>query len=411
MDRAASWTEAAERMFDGSVYQTEAEGELATNEKARLYSLAESSFESAVRLYAKAGYTGKQQEAQRHLEQVMQRKRVFASPAEALDAGVVLQMPQKAPSLTRDQSVGYEQLQHANIQCNMTLSKEEAAAGEAVQLELEMVNAGNAPALMVKVDGFPPTADIECVSPGVVWEMDHLVFKARKIEPMATEEIRLKVIAREAGVMEIAPKFLYLDEGGKYRGYVPEAVTLTVTGGLRMEKRGLSAIVFTDVVGYTALTQKNEALALELLKEHEQLVRDILPKYNGREVKTIGDSFLIEFASALEATSFAVDTQKATYEKNRRAKVERRIELRVGIHVGDVLHRGGDVLGDVVNMASRIRPLAEAGGICVSQQVYDQVWNKLDCKFLDLGKQELKNVQTPIGVYKIVLPWQKSGAS
>ncbi|MGA1974906.1 MAG: adenylate/guanylate cyclase domain-containing protein [Conexivisphaerales archaeon] len=412
MERAASWTTATERMFDGSVYLTEAEGELATNEKARLYSLAESSFESAARLYAKAGYTGKQQEAERHLEQVKQRKSVFASPAEALDAGIVLQMPEKAPSLTRDQSVGYEWLQHANIQCNMTLSKEEAAAGEAVQLELEMVNAGNAPALMVKVDGFPPAADVESVSPGVVWEIDHLVFKARKIEPMATEEIRLKVIPWEAGVMEIAPKFLYLDEGGKYRGYTPEAVILTVTGGVsRADKRGLSAIVFTDVVGYTALTQKNEALTLELLKEHERLVRETLPKHNGREVKTIGDSFLIEFASALEATSFAIDIQKATYEKNLGAKAERRIELRVGVHVGDVVHRGGDVLGDVVNIASRIRPLAEAGGICVSQQVYDQVWNKLECKFLELRKQELKNVQAPIGVYRIVLPWESQGAS
>jgi adenylate cyclase len=407
MERAACWTEATERTFDGLVYLSEAEGELETNEKARLYALAESSFESAVGLFGKAGYIGKQREAEHHLEQVKQRKGVFSSPAEALDSGVVLQMPQRAPSLSRDQSVGYEQFEHANIQCNMTLSQVEVTAGEEVELELEMVNAGNAPALMVKVDGFPPSLEVECISPGVAWDADHLVFKARKIEPMATEEIRPKLRAKEAGELEISPNFLYLDEGGKYRSYRPEAVGLRVTGGApRPEKRGLSAIMFTDIVGYTALTQKNEALALELLREHEEQIRAILPGFNGREVKTIGDSFLLEFASALEATSCAVEVQKAAFERNRAAKSGRKLEIRIGIHVGDVVHRGNDVLGDIVNIASRIQPIAEAGGICVSQQVYDQVWNKMECKFVELGKKELKNVQTPIGVYKIVLPWE-----
>jgi len=172
------------------------------------------------------------------------------------------------------------------------------------------------------------------------------------------------------------------------------------------EERRLAAIMFTDLVGYTALTQKNESAALSLLQRHAELLRPIFAKYGGREVKMIGDSFLVEFSSALSASLCAVDVQKTLYEHNV-SNPSIKIELRIGIHVGDVVYRGADVFGDAVNIASRIEPLASPGSICISQQVYDQVWNKIECPLAGLGKRELKNVEVPMEVYRIVLPWEK----
>src|SRR6266568_8800496 len=124
------------------------------------------------------------------------------------------------------------------------------------------------------------------------------------------------------------------------------------SGTLSDGTRRLAAIVFTDIVGYTALTQSNEALAMKLLSKQRELLRPIFPKYSGREVKTIGDGFLVEFDSALEATECAVELQKTLHEYNESAKDK--LPVRVGIHVGDVIHKDGDVYGDVVNVASRI---------------------------------------------------------
>ncbi len=174
------------------------------------------------------------------------------------------------------------------------------------------------------------------------------------------------------------------------------------------EQRRLAAVMFTDIVGYSALTQKDEQLALELLEEHRKIVRPIVARHNGREIKTIGDAFLIEFGSALEAIQCAIDIQKTLHSHNEQSTVERRIGLRVGIHLGDVLQRQNDVLGDAVNIASRIEPLAEPDGICISQQVYDQVRNKIDRSIEDLGPHQLKNIDYPINVYRILHPWENN---
>src|SRR5204862_287657 len=119
------------------------------------------------------------------------------------------------------------------------------------------------------------------------------------------------------------------------------------------EQRKLAAIMFTDMVGYSALSQRDDKLALELLEEHRRLLREIFPRFNGTEIKTIGDAFLIEFNSALEAAQCAIEIQRTLAKRNHDVTVERRIELKIGIHIGDVVHRGGDVYGDGVNIASR----------------------------------------------------------
>ena len=165
--------------------------------------------------------------------------------------------------------------------------------------------------------------------------------------------------------------------------------------------RGLAAIMFTDVVGYTALTSKNEKNALKLLAEQENIVRSLLPKYHGREVKTMGDAFLVEFASALGASLCAVEIQQAVKKRNAKAPEEEKFDLRVGIHVGDVERVGTDIVGDSVNIASRIQGAADPGGICISRQVFDQVWNKLESHITGLGNIEMKNLEGGVEVFRI----------
>ncbi|MBI2947084.1 MAG: tetratricopeptide repeat protein [Verrucomicrobia bacterium] len=167
------------------------------------------------------------------------------------------------------------------------------------------------------------------------------------------------------------------------------------------EQRKLAAIMFTDMVGYTALTQGNEKLALELLEEHRRVLRELFPKFNGREIETTGDGFLVEFASALEAARCAIEIQRSLATRNIAAPSEKQIHVRIGIHVGDVVQKDGKLLGDGVNIAARLEPLAEPGGICVSNAVYEQVRNKLDLPLVKLGTPELKNIRFPIAVYKM----------
>jgi len=173
-------------------------------------------------------------------------------------------------------------------------------------------------------------------------------------------------------------------------------------------ERKLAAIMFTDMVGYSALAQRNEALALELLAEHQALLRPHFLQHRGHEIKTIGDGFLVEFTSALEAVHCAIAVQKALVEHNASTTTERRIQLRIGLHLGDVEVRDGDVFGDGVNIAARIEPLAEPGGICLTGPVFDQVRNKIDEQLARLAQPELKNIHVPIEVYRVVLPWQQA---
>lgn len=159
--------------------------------------------------------------------------------------------------------------------------------------------------------------------------------------------------------------------------------------------------MYTDIEGYTALTQTDESLAMKLLETHRELLRPVFAKYSGREIKTMGDSFLLEFDSALQATECAVEAQKTLRVFNQTAS--RKIPLRIGIHAGDVIHSDGDVYGDAVNIASRIVRLASGGEICISAQVYDQVHNKVPYSLVRLSPQSLKNVSFTTDAYKLEL--------
>jgi TolB-like protein len=165
--------------------------------------------------------------------------------------------------------------------------------------------------------------------------------------------------------------------------------------------------MFTDMVGYTSLGQRNESLSIALVEEQRKLIRPILERHRGREIKTMGDAFLVVFPNALDAVRCAYDIQRAAREFNISIPIDKRIHLRVGLHLGDIVESHGDISGDAVNVASRIEPLAEDGGVCLTRQVYDHVQNKFELSLLSIGDKALKNVSEPVEIFKVVMPWEK----
>jgi adenylate cyclase len=174
--------------------------------------------------------------------------------------------------------------------------------------------------------------------------------------------------------------------------------------------RRLAAVMFTDTVGYTASAQANEGRTLELLRQQAELLRPLFALHQGREIKSTGDGFLVEFDSALKATQCAVNVQRRIYERNAEGAYIP-IAVRIGVHLGDVVQTGSDILGDAVNVAARIEPLAEPGGVCVSGAVYEQVRGKVTDQFEKLDPRALKGVQGPVDVYRVILPWARNGAT
>ena len=166
------------------------------------------------------------------------------------------------------------------------------------------------------------------------------------------------------------------------------------------ETRRLAAIMFTDIAGYTSLMSEDEKKALHLLRKNRDLQTSLAEKHRGEYLKEMGDGTLLCFQSALDAVRCAMEMQKLV-------KDDPDLNLRIGIHLGDIIYQEGDVFGDGVNIASRMEPLADPGDIVISDQVHAQVWNKIEGSIIPLGKQKLKHVQRPIDTFKIVLPWQK----
>jgi adenylate cyclase len=166
--------------------------------------------------------------------------------------------------------------------------------------------------------------------------------------------------------------------------------------------RRLSAIMFTDMVDFTAHTQADEQGTLRLLREQEEIVGPLIGSYGGRLVKSTGDGFLAEFPSALQAVECAIAVQERLRSRNALPGVSV-IELRIGIHLGDVEQRGTDIFGDAVNLAARVQTAADSSGIAISQQVLDQVRNKLARSFEKLSPTALKGIRVPVDLYRVGL--------
>ena len=166
--------------------------------------------------------------------------------------------------------------------------------------------------------------------------------------------------------------------------------------------RRLAAILAADVAGYSRLMGADEEGTLERLKAlRRELVDPKIAEHHGRIVKTTGDGLLVEFASVVDAVRCAVEVQQVTSDRNTGTSADSRIELRIGINLGDVIVEGEDLYGDGVNIAARIEALADAGGVFVSNTVYDHVRDRLPFHFQDLGEQQVKNIARPVRVYRV----------
>jgi len=174
-------------------------------------------------------------------------------------------------------------------------------------------------------------------------------------------------------------------------------------GEERVERR-LAAILAADVAGYSRLMGVDEEGTLADLKGHRRAVLDPkITEHRGRIVKTTGDGFLVEFASVVDAERCAVDIQRQMTERNIAVPAERRVEFRIGLNVGDIIIDDKDIYGDGVNIAARLEALAAPGGICVSRVVRDQVRDKLDFSFEDMGEQQVKNIARPIRTHRVLI--------
>src|SRR5690348_2585372 len=170
----------------------------------------------------------------------------------------------------------------------------------------------------------------------------------------------------------------------------------------RNVERKLAAILAGDVAGYSRLMGMDEEGTLAQLKAHRRaLVDPKIREHHGKIIKTTGDGMVVEFASAVDAVRCAVEVQRGMAERNAGVPPEKRIEFRLGINVGDIIHDDKDIFGDGVNVAARLEGLAEPGGICVSQGVRDPVRDKLRFTFEDMGEQALKNISSPVHAFRV----------
>jgi len=165
--------------------------------------------------------------------------------------------------------------------------------------------------------------------------------------------------------------------------------------------RRLTAILAADVAGYSRLMGADEVGTVQALREHRAAADPLIAQYGGRIVKTTGDGILIEFGSVVGAVECAMALQGLAAERDAGTPAERRMEWRIGIHIGDVLIEGEDILGDGVNISARLEGLAEPGGICISDDAFRQVRGKVEAEFADLGEQSLKNIARRLRVYSV----------
>jgi adenylate cyclase len=167
-------------------------------------------------------------------------------------------------------------------------------------------------------------------------------------------------------------------------------------------KRKLTAVLSADVVGYSRLMEDNEEATIHTLKDYHEVMSNLIQQYRGRVVDTTGDNLMAEFASAVEAVNCAVEIQRELIKRNSELSDDRKMQIRIGVNVGDVVQEGERIYGNGVNIAARIENLADAGGIGISGGVFDQVENKLEFKFEYMGEQAVKNISKPIRFYRVL---------
>jgi adenylate cyclase len=168
-------------------------------------------------------------------------------------------------------------------------------------------------------------------------------------------------------------------------------------------KRKIAAIFAADIAGYSRLVAEDEEETLRRLAAYRTVTDDFIAKAGGRIFNTAGDAVLAEFPSAVEAVRCAIDIQESLRTRNMAYPASRQMSFRIGITIGDVVERDGDLLGDGVNIAARLEGLAEIGGICVSRAVHEQVANKLSVQFADIGAQDVKNIPTPVHAFMVAM--------
>src|SRR5205807_852769 len=169
-------------------------------------------------------------------------------------------------------------------------------------------------------------------------------------------------------------------------------------------KRKLAAILHADVVGFSRLMGEDEAGTHRALGELRGAVDPLIAAHGGRIVGTAGDSLLADFSSVVDALGCAVEMQRAARAINDPITPERRLELRIGVNLGDVIIDGDDIFGDGVNIAARLEALAQPGTVCISQTVYERVKNKLDLDYRPLGSHRVKNIAEPVRAYAVGVP-------
>jgi adenylate cyclase len=169
----------------------------------------------------------------------------------------------------------------------------------------------------------------------------------------------------------------------------------------RVERR-LTAVLAADVAGYSRLVESDEEGTLAQWKDHwSAIIEPKIREYHGRVVRIMGDGLLVEFASVIDALRCAIELQRGMKECNAAVPEVKKMEFRIGINVGDIIIHGDDIFGDGVNIAARLEALARPNGICISQAVRDQVEGKLELAMEDIGFQRLKNISSPVRVYRI----------
>lgn len=166
-------------------------------------------------------------------------------------------------------------------------------------------------------------------------------------------------------------------------------------------ERKLAAIFHADVQGYSRLIAQDEMTTLRTVASHLAMMRALVGQHKGRAVGSRGDSLLAEFPSVVEAVQCAVDMQRELRAKNAALQVGQRVEFRIGINLGEVVVEGEEIYGDGVNIAVRLEGLAAAGGICISEVVYDQIKNRLALGYESMGEQTLKNIEKPVQVWRV----------